>query len=242
MLGQYPFADKNRWVPLSSGEEGEFLFKTEYREYLASSDWQERRRDFLLENSRCAKCEIPRWLAEIAYDQDLNVHHLSYANLGDEDWDDLQALCRRCHEMEKFGRSDLRAPKTAICDWCSAKHWNPYDSLCARCRAERDMRTFCQLCRQCRTIPQFGVENQNYCEFCNELMIGNPNALWDLCSSVIPETKGVTMVDIALIGIMARLGTDNLLGCLVNFEEAANKYREEKKMQYERNLENEIPF
>jgi hypothetical protein len=109
------------------------MTKTEYREYIASTEWQQRRNEFLASNSACAKCGIPRWLAEITFDQDLNVHHVSYRNLGNESWDDLKPLCRRCHEVEKYGRSDLREPKSAICKMCGMKHWNPYSDFCLVC-------------------------------------------------------------------------------------------------------------
>jgi hypothetical protein len=109
------------------------MTKNEYQEYIASADWQERRSDFLKTNNICVRCEMPRWLAEIAYDQDLNVHHKSYESLGDEDWDHLESLCRRCHEIHKFGRSELREPKSAICENCKGKHWNPYSNFCVVC-------------------------------------------------------------------------------------------------------------
>jgi len=107
--------------------------KTVYRQYIDSAEWQERRREFLVKFNVCARCEMPRWLAEIAYDQDLNVHHKSYANVGNEDWDDLEPLCRRCHEIHKFGRSELREPKSVICENCRVKHWDPYCDFCPAC-------------------------------------------------------------------------------------------------------------
>ena len=109
------------------------MTKTEYREYLSSPEWQGLRKEFLANNNSCVRCNIPRWLAEIAYDQDLNVHHVSYSNLGNEDEEDLEPLCRRCHEIEKFGRSDLREPKSTFCELCTVKHWNYYSSRCDFC-------------------------------------------------------------------------------------------------------------
>jgi hypothetical protein len=120
------------------------MTKIEYREYIASADWQGRRKEFLATNNYCIRCEMPRWLAEIAYDQDLNVHHKSYANLGDEDWDDLEPLCRRCHEIEKFGRSDLREPKSTICENCRVKHWDPYCGFCPVCETVFGTRYLCK--------------------------------------------------------------------------------------------------
>ncbi len=108
--------------------------KTEYRNYIASADWQKRRKEFLRScGEECNRCFIPRWLAEIAYDQDLHVHHKSYANLGSERWEDLEPLCRRCHDIETFGHSKFREIRSYECDVCGSTHWNPRTGWCAAC-------------------------------------------------------------------------------------------------------------
>ena len=94
------------------------MTKSKYREYLGSRHWQKRRKEFLDCGRVCNRCEVPRWLSELVYDQDLHVHHLSYANLGNETDDDLEALCPRCHEIETFGRSDLKELKGHRCKEC----------------------------------------------------------------------------------------------------------------------------
>ena len=110
--------------------------KVEYQKYLQSAHWQQRRKQAIEDVCHaCEKCDIPRWLAQIAYEQDLNVHHLSYQNLGREEDDDLEVLCRRCHEIETFGRSDYRAPKSTRCDACGQSHWDVYGGLCQVCSA-----------------------------------------------------------------------------------------------------------
>ena len=110
------------------------MTKTEYREYIASAEWQQRRKDFLHdEGEKCSRCSIPRWLASIAYDQDLHVHHKSYANLGHEDWDDLEPLCRRCHEIESFGRTSIPEPKSSLCIYCGERQWDPREDMCPLC-------------------------------------------------------------------------------------------------------------
>lgn len=108
--------------------------KTEYRQYIASPLWRERRKAFLEENGlACNRCDVPRWLAAIAYDQDLHVHHLHYATLGAETDEDLEALCRRCHELETFGRSSLPKIPSAKCEFCAETHWNLREDFCERC-------------------------------------------------------------------------------------------------------------
>lgn len=111
--------------------------KTEYRKYIASADWQERRKHFLAGedglSSWCNRCKLPRWLAGIVYDQDLHVHHKSYVNIGSEKPEDLEILCKRCHEIETFGRSDLRTPKVATCTVCGQEHYDVYASTCEEC-------------------------------------------------------------------------------------------------------------
>lgn len=108
--------------------------KTEYARYLQSPEWQERRQQKIEEvGNRCERCDLPRWLAEIAYDQDLNVHHRTYARRGSENLDDLEVLCRRCHEIVTFRRSELRAPKKATCERCESAHWDYRSSACSMC-------------------------------------------------------------------------------------------------------------
>jgi hypothetical protein len=109
------------------------MTKTEYRAYLQSDHWRAFRLRSIEAWPNCVNCEMPRWLAVIAYDQDLHVHHKNYRSRGRETLADVDNLCRRCHDIESFGRSDLREPKSATCQSCEAKHWNPYCDLCAEC-------------------------------------------------------------------------------------------------------------
>ena len=108
--------------------------KKEYASYLQSSHWQQRRR-IAIEHSgpTCERCGFPRWLSQIAYSQDLHVHHLSYENLGAEPEEDLSVLCVRCHEVETFGRTDIKEPKRATCLTCQREHWDVYSDTCTAC-------------------------------------------------------------------------------------------------------------
>lgn len=108
--------------------------KTEYRAYIASPGWQARRKEFLCRQSWCNRCEIPRWLAIIAYDQDLHVHHKNYENVGQEKNEDLEPLCRRCHEVETFGSSKLHKPQQVECIECGQiATWDMTTRLCPIC-------------------------------------------------------------------------------------------------------------
>jgi len=109
------------------------MTKSEYSEYLASDHWKTLRLITLQNCPLCNRCALPRWLAEIAYDQDLHVHHLTYARLGHEDRDDLEVLCRRCHEIETFGRSSLSAVRSHPCDKCGDTMWDMRAELCDYC-------------------------------------------------------------------------------------------------------------
>ena len=111
------------------------MTKSEYREYIASADWQQRRKQFLVNRRYCEICGVPRWLAQVAYNQDLNVHHFSYANLGKEIDSEVGILCRRCHEKATFGRTSLREVHSHCCDWCADFVFDPYSELCEVCRA-----------------------------------------------------------------------------------------------------------
>lgn len=62
-----------------------------YAEYLQTAEWKEKR-DFVLGFAchRCQVCNSPK---------NLHVHHRTYERRGDEDLDDLIALCKTCHEL-----------------------------------------------------------------------------------------------------------------------------------------------
>lgn len=110
------------------------MTKTEYREYISSPQWKERRKEFLaVFGTHCANCNLPRLLAIVAYDQDLHVHHVSYARIGQETEDDLKALCKRCHEIETFGVSRLHQPPSVPCQDCGNKTFNVIELICDDC-------------------------------------------------------------------------------------------------------------
>jgi 5-methylcytosine-specific restriction endonuclease McrA len=66
-----------------------------YREYLASDRWRERRAEALkTAGYRCSRCGK---YASASAGAGLQVHHLTYAHLGQELPEDLQVVCTACH-------------------------------------------------------------------------------------------------------------------------------------------------
>lgn len=66
-------------------------FSVQYLDYIHSSAWQTRRQRALeLAGHRCQVCG--------RYNR-LQVHHVSYANLGHETDRDLTVLCYECHTL-----------------------------------------------------------------------------------------------------------------------------------------------
>ena len=62
---------------------------SEYQEYIKSQEWQEvRQKIFKRDNFRCVKCGASK---------NLQVHHITYENLGEEKYADLVTLCNDCH-------------------------------------------------------------------------------------------------------------------------------------------------
>ena len=69
-------------------------YSSDYLEYLNSPEWQYKRAK-VIQRARgyCERCHK---------NAAREVHHLTYARLGDEDMADLMALCRPCHvEMDR---------------------------------------------------------------------------------------------------------------------------------------------
>jgi hypothetical protein len=67
------------------------LTKKEYAEYLRSEDWINRRNKFKeFWHNKCSFCNS---------EEDLQVHHLNYDNLGKETSYDVILLCKKCHYL-----------------------------------------------------------------------------------------------------------------------------------------------
>ena len=70
----------------------------DYKEYIKSTAWHQKRLARLKKDKyTCQKCGDTEFL---------EVHHLTYDNLGDEPMENLICLCRACHQAihDKYGR------------------------------------------------------------------------------------------------------------------------------------------
>lgn len=79
----------------------------DYATYLQTEHWQRFSSEIKSQRPRCERCNLSRLWSEYFYGQDLNVHHLTYENLGHESGDDVRVLCPGCH----CGEHGLLAPK-----------------------------------------------------------------------------------------------------------------------------------
>lgn len=59
-----------------------------YSDYINGDSWKQRSQDFLNKKVICEICR--KWPST-------HAHHVSYKNIGNENDEDLQALCERCH-------------------------------------------------------------------------------------------------------------------------------------------------
>lgn len=69
----------------------------EYIDYLQSPEWDKKRKQRLhLDGYTCQGCG--------AKNKPLDVHHLTYDRFGNEWLDDLESLCRQCHDKRHDDR------------------------------------------------------------------------------------------------------------------------------------------
>ena len=77
-----------------------------YRRYLKTKRWQKLRFEVLKRSKgKCERCGYETWNPN-----GLDVHHLTYSNVGNEKLDDLIVVCPRCH-MELHGITGRRKPE-----------------------------------------------------------------------------------------------------------------------------------
>lgn len=77
-----------------------------YPEYINSQEWRRRRRAYLKKYALCNRCGMDNDEHKRLYGTALHVHHVSYARLGAEIDEDLEALCKKCHEEEECAEYD----------------------------------------------------------------------------------------------------------------------------------------
>lgn len=70
----------------------------DYKRYLASREWRLKRQEVIeMSDGWCYRCQSARIS---------DVHHLTYEHIGDEPVEDLQGVCRPCHEYLSAERAD----------------------------------------------------------------------------------------------------------------------------------------
>lgn len=99
------FSDKEKIYPrleeVFRKDRVERMCFTSKEEYYQSPQWQSKRLQKIRQvGNKCERCgKVAR----------LDVHHVNYDNLYDEDMEDLQALCRNCHEIADVVREETSA-------------------------------------------------------------------------------------------------------------------------------------
>lgn len=81
-----------------------------YKEYIHSHQWERKRQQMLdIDQHKCAMCQRP----ESKCRNGLQVHHISYRNLGHEDiCNDLVSLCPSCHKkIHSYYRRSRQQPE-----------------------------------------------------------------------------------------------------------------------------------
>jgi hypothetical protein len=95
------------------------LNSKKYQDYINSFDWYLKRRKALERaGHKCERCHATE-------DVGLEVHHLTYERLGDENDEDLLVVCKPCHKIEdrkREQRSAERLYEARLDGWATKKY------------------------------------------------------------------------------------------------------------------------
>jgi hypothetical protein len=130
------------WSPSPCGR-----WVVDYQTYIESPQWRHRRASFLKTHDRCERCRhrLGRWK---------QVHHLNYNRLGRELDSDLQALCKRCHQIVEARKgNDFWLCMGIIGDLVSI----PEPLSCDIKTAESDSHQYRGL-EDCPDVEEYGLE------------------------------------------------------------------------------------
>jgi len=86
----YDICDNNKGYVCKKKKRGK-SHKKIYYEYLKSKEWASIRKSIIEDRKRCERCYA---------ENDLQVHHKTYENVFNEKDEDLELLCRHCHQKE----------------------------------------------------------------------------------------------------------------------------------------------
>ena len=100
----------------------------DYKEYIQSPEWAERRTRFFrsgMPSDHCTACGLPR-------ESGFHLHHRTYKRLGAEHLGDLILLCPRCHSELHRGFKESGANNL----WAYTKRWTKSKRKRAWCAPE----------------------------------------------------------------------------------------------------------
>lgn len=94
-------------------------FSLEYKEYLMSDEWQEKRLHIAkLRKYTCEKCKK-------IIKSGFHIHHKTYKHFGAEKDHELMFLCRNCHKIvhikKNIKKAKSKKSKTITCKYCLSK-------------------------------------------------------------------------------------------------------------------------
>jgi 5-methylcytosine-specific restriction endonuclease McrA len=137
----------------------------DYAEYIQTYHWLQVAEETRMHRPHCEVCGMNRQWSRYFWGVDLNVHHKTYENLGNEKPEDLEVLCVRCHSE----RHNLKPPPIF-----SAPKWTPeWRTLSERFAFPKAkkiiIRQHCLNCDKERTLYTWDmreVEREWVCEEC----------------------------------------------------------------------------
>lgn len=78
---------------------------SKYIQYLNSQEWLNLRLDIITSRIKCERCGSKKCL---------QVHHKHYRTIYKENPEDLELLCKKCHESEHKIKSKTKKPKKKV--------------------------------------------------------------------------------------------------------------------------------
>ncbi len=95
------------WLdPGRFSQEGFATWRDKYNAYLQSPQWRHKRSIMLYRaGNRCERCGFFS-----RNGHGLEVHHKTYEHLCNEAWEDLEVLCKPCHEQADMERTNAKTP------------------------------------------------------------------------------------------------------------------------------------
>ena len=133
-----------------------------YEDYMSSREWRRYREGYWKRNPHelCQRCGMSNYEHRIKFGTRLHLNHKDYRTLGCEADEDLEPICKACHDQEHSGDSNVESLLEALAEPLPKKQVAPWATKFALPETGWEAGALDLIAKRRRTISEVVHEDQ----------------------------------------------------------------------------------